>query len=54
MQKNEEVAIQSSFYQQMYPLLNIKMLKLTIKISLYSLLHVSVRSDHPQGAYTEP
>jgi hypothetical protein len=46
--------VQSSFYQQMHPLLNIKMLKLTIKISLYSLLHASVHSDHPQGAYAEP
>jgi hypothetical protein len=27
-----------------------KMLKLTIKISLYSLLHVSAHPDHPQGA----
>jgi hypothetical protein len=31
-----------------------KMLKLTIKISPYSLLHVSVLPDHPQGAYAEP
>jgi hypothetical protein len=30
------------------------MLKLKIKISLYSLLHVSVLPDHPQGAYAEP
>jgi hypothetical protein len=46
--------VQSSFYQQMHSLLNIKILKLTIKISLYLLLHVSVHSDHPQGAYAEP
>jgi uncharacterized membrane protein YGL010W len=31
-----------------------KMLKLTIKISLYSLLHVSAYPDHPQGSYPEP
>jgi hypothetical protein len=30
------------------------MLKLTIKIYLYSLLHVSVLPDYPQGAYAEP
>jgi hypothetical protein len=29
------------------------MLKFTIKISLYSILHVSVHPDHPQGAYAE-
>jgi hypothetical protein len=29
------------------------MLKLTIKISRYSLLHVSAHPDHPQGAYAE-
>jgi hypothetical protein len=31
-----------------------KMLKFTIKISVYSLLHVSVHLGHPQGAYAEP
>ena len=30
------------------------MLKRTVKISLYLLLHVSVQLDHPQGAYAEP
>ena len=29
------------------------MLKRTVKISLYLLLHVSVQLDHPQGAYAE-
>jgi hypothetical protein len=29
------------------------MLKFTIKISLYSLLHVSIHLDHPQEAYAE-
>jgi hypothetical protein len=47
---NLKKSIQNSFYQQIHSLLNIKMLKLTIKISLDSLLHVSVHSDHPQGA----
>jgi hypothetical protein len=46
--------IQNYFHQQMHTLLIHKMLKLTIKISLYSLLHVSVLPDHPQGAYAEP
>jgi hypothetical protein len=46
--------IQNSFHQQMHPLLTYKMLKLTVKISLYSLLHVSAHPDHPQRAYTEP
>jgi hypothetical protein len=31
-----------------------KVLKFTIKVSLYSLLHVSVYLDRPQGAYAEP
>jgi hypothetical protein len=31
-----------------------RMLKLIIKTSLYSLLHVSAHPDHPQGAYAEP
>jgi hypothetical protein len=30
------------------------MLKFTIKISMHSLLHVSVHPYHPQGAYTDP
>jgi len=30
------------------------MLKRTVKISLCLLLHVSVQSDHPQGAHAEP
>jgi len=30
------------------------MLKRTVKISLSSLLHVSVQLDHPQGAHAEP
>jgi hypothetical protein len=46
--------VQDSFYQQMHSLLTYKMLKLTIKISVYLLLHVSVHSDHRQGAYTDP
>jgi hypothetical protein len=28
-------------------------LKFTIKISMHSLLHVSVHLDHPQGAYAD-
>jgi hypothetical protein len=31
-----------------------KMLKLSLKIYLYGLLHVSVHPDHHQGAYVEP
>jgi hypothetical protein len=42
------------FRQQMHSLLKYKMLQLTFKISLCGLLHVSVRSDHHQGAYAEP
>jgi hypothetical protein len=34
----------------MHSLLEHKMLQLTFKISLCGLLHVSVRSDHHQGA----
>jgi hypothetical protein len=30
------------------------MLKFAIKISMHSLLHVSVHLDHPQGAYADP
>jgi hypothetical protein len=30
------------------------MLKFTIKISIHSLLHVSVHLDHPQGADADP
>jgi hypothetical protein len=38
------------FCQQMHSLLKYKMLQLTFKISLCGLLHVSVCSDHHQGA----
>ena len=31
-----------------------KMLIFTLKYLLFSLLHVSVHLDHPQGAHTEP
>jgi hypothetical protein len=30
------------------------MLKFTIKISMHSILHVSVHLDHPQEAYVDP
>jgi hypothetical protein len=47
--------IHSNFFrQQMHSLFKYKMLQLTFKISLCGLLHVSVRSDHHQGAYAEP
>ena len=40
------------FYQQMHFLLKHKMLQFVLKISfLIWLLHVSVPSDHHQGAY---
>jgi hypothetical protein len=43
--------VHSNFFcQQMHSLLKYKMLQLTFKISLCWLLHVSVRSDHHQGA----
>ena len=44
--KQKIFKIQNSFHQQM--------LSHTIKISLYSLLHVLAQVDHPQGAYAEP
>jgi hypothetical protein len=34
--------------------LKYKTLQLTLNLSLCRLLHVSVRSDHHQGAYAEP
>jgi hypothetical protein len=43
--------VQSFPGQQMHYLLKHKMLQLTLKISLYMLLHVLVHSDHHQGAY---
>jgi hypothetical protein len=42
------------FRQQMHSLLKYKTIQLTLKISLCRLLHISVRSDHHQGAYAEP
>jgi len=43
------------FYQQMHFYLTHKILKFILKhFFLQSLLHVSVRADHNQGAYIEP
>jgi hypothetical protein len=40
--------------QQMHNLLTYKMLKFTNKTSVYLLLHVSVHTDHLQGAHVGP
>jgi hypothetical protein len=42
------------FDQQMHSLLPYKMLKFTVKTSVYFLLHVSVHMDQLQGAHVVP